>query len=507
MRHDGFSLQVICVKDRSSDAARPTAIDLASLREIGSQCLKYCAKMHGTRLPVGLQVVELGRRCHGETAHLRPLRSVPGLKKVGVVAWSLDLDDGSVWTNARWGGRLAGRAAMQHLLAAVRASAEPAVEAPASALLTRRPLLTYALIVALGLIFAAQLAVGAFQGPLLSTDAETLFALGGLSRRAVLDQGQWSRVFSAGLLHASALHLLGNTLALFGAGCLLERLGGAGWLLAVFGLSLLGGSAASLLSQPPGVVSVGASGAIMGVIGAALLVSSARLPFGKERSSAQVQLLYWLLPALIPLSGARGGGKVDLAAHLGGALVGLLLGALLVKGWAKSAALPPRRQVAATVGAALLLIAGVATARGLLAHRAAASQQRALKAQLAPDASFEGLATARPEVAAQHLAALRARYPRDPRTHYYSAVSALQRGEAIEATGHLGHGLSDPELLRSFFEESRLEVTMRVLHARLLLAGQAPARARETIRPLCGRPEFQPLPQLDPAWVRAACRR
>ena len=105
------------------------------------------------------------------------------------------------------------------------------------------------------------------------------------------------------------------------------------------------------------------------------------------------------------------------------------------------------------------------------------------------------------------MAALRARYPRDPRTHYYSAVSALQRGEAIEATGYLRRGLADPELLRSFFEESRLEVTMRVLHARLLLASQAPAPARETIRPLCSRPELQPLPQLDPAWIRAACRR
>lgn len=506
VRHDGFSLGVLCIKDRSSGAAQPTAVDLASLREIGSQCLKYCGKLNGTRLPVGLQVVELGRRDSGETRHLMRLRSLAGVKKVAVLAWSLNLDDGSVWTNARWGGRLAGRGDMQRLLAAVRAGTEPVVEAAPAALAPRPPLLTYTLIAVLGMTFAAQLAVGGFEGPLLASSAETLLALGGLSRPAVVDQGQWWRVFSAALLHANAVHLLANALALYGAGRMVEQLCGAGWLLALFGLSLLGGSAAGLLHHGPGVVSVGASGGILGVLNAALLVSS-RLPFGRERTSSQMHLLYWLIPALVPLSSARGGGRIDFAAHAGGAFVGLLIGTLLVKRWAKSAALPPQRQTAAAVGAALLLVAALGVARGLVSYRQTAARERALRAQLAPEESFASLSTATPQAAAARLAALRARYPRDPRTHYYSAVSALQRGEAIEATAHLQRGLADPELLRSFFEESRLEVAMRVLHARLHLASRAPDRARATIRPLCSRPELHPLPVLDPAWVRAACAR
>ena len=93
----------------------------------------------------------------------------------------------------------------------------------------------------------------------------------------------------------------------------------------IFGLSIFGGGVASLLINAPNTVSVGASGAIMGMLAAAFLVTL-RLPYGRERSSAQMPVIYWLIPALIPLGTRRHEGNVDFAAHFGGAIVGFALG-------------------------------------------------------------------------------------------------------------------------------------------------------------------------------------
>jgi rhomboid protease GluP len=109
-----------------------------------------------------------------------------------------------------------------------------------------KPWATGALIAVLLLGFIAELAWGLrpWSG-LLQPTLETLVAFGGLARPLV-EEGQWYRLLTMAFLHADALHLALNLVALGIGGMLLESLLGRLWLLAVFVLGALGGSALSL---------------------------------------------------------------------------------------------------------------------------------------------------------------------------------------------------------------------------------------------------------------------
>ncbi len=137
------------------------------------------------------------------------------------------------------------------------------------------------------------------------------------------------------LLHLSWLHLGLNMLSLVLVGLIVERILGAGRFLLFFALSGVGGGAASLLWKTlshSGVPTVGASGAISGVAGIALY-----LGLWFERRYGQIPVRYvgtTLVGSLILVSqiffgAVRGDPSVDHAAHLGGLLVGLVLGALV----------------------------------------------------------------------------------------------------------------------------------------------------------------------------------
>ncbi|MGX7877347.1 rhomboid family intramembrane serine protease [Mesorhizobium sp. ORM6] len=96
-----------------------------------------------------------------------------------------------------------------------------------------QPLVSYGLIALLVVIFCAELnfAITPNQGGSPSTP--TLIALGGMFRSLIWD-GQWWRLVTATLMHASIAHLLGNSFALWRAGILLEGLVGRLWFLALF---------------------------------------------------------------------------------------------------------------------------------------------------------------------------------------------------------------------------------------------------------------------------------
>jgi rhomboid protease GluP len=118
--------------------------------------------------------------------------------------------------------------------------------------------LTIAAIVCLGVIFALQMVFDTLQSE------ETIVAAGALKRSNVLDGEVW-RLLSAVFLHGSLDHIIGNCLVLYVLGMAVEHAYGRLQLLAVFLLSGLTGSLLSFsLSEGP---SVGASGAIFGLIG------------------------------------------------------------------------------------------------------------------------------------------------------------------------------------------------------------------------------------------------
>lgn len=195
----------------------------------------------------------------------------------------------------------------------------------------RYPVLTYGLVSVLIALFALQLVLGEYEGFLSPTPA-SLEGLGGLSPALVASPGAWYRLFSSAFLHAGLLHALFNALALLVGGILLESWLGRSWYLAIFAMSILGGGLAGLLLDDPGIVDVGAAGAIMGLL-ATLFVVTFRLPAGAERASAQVNLLYCLVPVLIPLGTQRIGGEVGFGAYVGGAFTGLVVGTALLRTW------------------------------------------------------------------------------------------------------------------------------------------------------------------------------
>jgi rhomboid protease GluP len=219
------------------------------------------------------------------------------------------------------------------------------------------PWLTLALLAVLIVIFVMEnlfaIPPSAKSGP----GVATLFAMGGLSRQAILSGGQWYRLFTAPLLHASFPHILGNGVALILGGMLVERLVGRLWFFALFVVSALGGSLVSLAITPPYLVSVGASGALMGLF-AALLVVSFRVPAGTAaRTKLQIYSLRTLIPSLLPLFSLNSGIHIDYGAHIGGALSGAALATVFFLHWPSTDRIPQLRAVAAgiaIVGAVLL---------------------------------------------------------------------------------------------------------------------------------------------------------
>jgi len=143
-------------------------------------------------------------------------------------------------------------------------------------------------------------------------------------------QGQIWRVFTYAFLHANSIHLLVNMLALYSLGGFLESLLGGRRYLAVYCAAAVGGGIATAvagavraaLGGPPSYT-VGASGAIWGLMGATLALVLGRrrvLPRLIARSLRQRLLL--VLVINVALSFLPG---IDLYAHFGGGLVGFLM--------------------------------------------------------------------------------------------------------------------------------------------------------------------------------------
>ncbi len=183
-------------------------------------------------------------------------------------------------------------------------------------------------------------------GSLNANYSAALFRAGALVPPLVAD-GEWWRVVTSGFLHFGPLHLLFNAVALWFIGREVETVLGRGRLLAVYAVSLLGGSAAVMLFSPDVGQAAGASGAVFGLMGAlVVLLRRLRLPMTQA---------FLLIGLNIALSFAVAG--ISLAAHVGGLVIGAATTAALVY-------LPARngssRQIVAIAGIVVLVLAGLA---------------------------------------------------------------------------------------------------------------------------------------------------
>jgi rhomboid protease GluP len=157
----------------------------------------------------------------------------------------------------------------------------------------------------------------------LSPDSQALLLLGATGTLPVDHLQHWWTLLSASYLHGSLLHILFNMLALRQISHLIIAEYGAYRMVAIYTLSGIGGFLISYMAGVP--VTIGASAAVCGLIGAALY-------FGKSRGGHYGQSIYrqvgswalgiFLIGVIVPgiNNWAHGGGMAA------GALLGMLLG-------------------------------------------------------------------------------------------------------------------------------------------------------------------------------------
>lgn len=177
------------------------------------------------------------------------------------------------------------------------------------------PPMTLGILVLLVGVFVWQLSNGALQSEAGIVDA------GALVRSRVLE-GEYWRMLSATLLHGSFDHLLGNCVALYILGMAGEHALGAWRVLVLYVASGLAGSLASVLTGPG--PSVGASGAICGLMGAVVLILyKYRRVYHVRDKEIGLVLAGWA--AYIIVMGALSP-RIDNWAHFGGLVGGAVVG-------------------------------------------------------------------------------------------------------------------------------------------------------------------------------------
>jgi rhomboid protease GluP len=223
-----------------------------------------------------------------------------------------------------------------------------------------KPIVTYVLLAANVICFAIEAWLAG-----LYPSIGALEVLGAQSNKLVA-AGEYWRLGTAMFMHAEPAHLAFNMYALFILGRDIEGFYGHLRFAAIYLLCGIAGNVASYVLAAAGLVSVGASGAIFGLIGAEIaLLASNRLLFGSSRRPRLLNLAF-----LVGINLVYGfaNPRINNLAHLGGLAAGLALGFALTprhqvaREWSPAGPVPrlvdgtPRwLQVAAVSGACLLL--------------------------------------------------------------------------------------------------------------------------------------------------------
>lgn len=198
----------------------------------------------------------------------------------------------------------------------------PTPGARAGGLPLARPRAVWAIMAAIVAMYALSIVL---SGSMFQPDLRALLLLGA-KENTLIAQGQYWRLITATFLHANLIHIFFNGYALFALGPESERIYGTGRFLALYFLAGLGGSVASYLFSP--APSVGASGAIFGLIGglAVFFYLSRRALGDFARSQVQSMVAIAMINLFI---GFASPGVIDNWGHLGGLAAGAAAGAAL----------------------------------------------------------------------------------------------------------------------------------------------------------------------------------
>lgn len=291
-----------------------------------------------------------------------------------------------------------------------------------SRLLGRIPWFTLVLSYVLITRFNAELAAATdWSGP-RAPGHFTLLAMGASSRELVVGHGEWWRLFTASVLHGSPAHLSGNLVTFVVVGFLLEPMIGIGWYAAIYFTGGFAGALLSTLLNPPSVLGVGASGAIMATL-AALFTLSFHTGARRPRLMRRVAGLS-LFPALVPSVG-HGGPVMDINAHLGGCMAGAAIGFALLILWHEEDEQPPLRSLAAIAAAFWLALTVWAFAVASTSYRRYA---RDGFDYIPPGAMPRSIADMKAE-----SFSLVEKYPKDPRAHMFRGLYFLEENDVADA--------------------------------------------------------------------------
>lgn len=361
--------------------------------------------------------------------------------------------------------------------AAPQAYAPMPVRAPAPVSenlpLIRFPVVTVMLIVLLTVIYAMEVRYAPVAGML---SARTLAAYGAIEGDLVFQHWEWWRLFTAPLLHASRGHLIGNAVVFAIVGFMLEPRIGPRWFAGLFVVGALGGGIVSILLNPADIPAVGASGAIMGVLGGAF-ICGASAKSGPKGRGMQTWALRLILPSLIPMAADS---HTDFAGHLGGVVAGLFVGVVLLMSWPRGEDRPAFGMAAAGIGVVGLL-AGLFSFVLFASQPGNAAVVAAQNSPLIPETEMP----ANIDIGSDRARDLLARYPHDPRAHLFRGYAFMTADHDLaDAEEQLREALSTKDLLAAKLTPE-FEKTVTILLALTLAYERRPSEAQAIGTPLC----------------------
>ncbi len=218
------------------------------------------------------------------------------------------------------------------------------VRSPSSA-----PIVTQALIAINVIVFLAETASGSPLGGVGSSGIGSIYEHGALWGPFITHSHDYYRLLTAGFLHDGILHIAFNMVFLYVMGRMLEPVIGHLNFAVVYFVSLLAGSFGALLFQPQGIT-VGASGACFGVLGALMVVA-----YYRGISIWQSGLGLTLVINIVFSLSVAG---ISIGGHLGGFVGGAICGWLIVQ-------LGERRQMTALAIAGCLVVAAISVVAGI----------------------------------------------------------------------------------------------------------------------------------------------
>lgn len=267
---------------------------------------------------------------------------------------------------------------------------------------------------------------------------------------ALVPREPW-RILTAIFLHGGLMHVVMNMLILWFLGTRLEGAFGKGRFLALYlGAGLLGEIVSFVWHLQVGGTSVGASGAILGVLGALFMLSWRAAGWDSPLTKTW---LYWTVGSIVVglLIGSGRGAPVDNAAHIGGWLGGAGLAHLFFlgrPGWA------PARDRAFGIAGTVAVVASFVLALVVGSRESSGIVHKDLRGVVAAARSND------PVLLEKELASAIDKHPDEVGLRVQRADVLLALGRKDEALVELRHAMRGESLLGSLPSRTLLQLAV-----------------------------------------------